>query len=145
MSKSYRAASGIHRTKRIFKSTASIVALLAGSLAAPLAQAQTQTAQAQAAQEPAAALDEIVVTGSRVVRDGYEAPTPVSVLGADQLNAMANTNIADAVRQLPVFSNAVAGRTATANLTSGAAGVNLLNLRGMGSQRTLVLLDGQRV
>ena len=143
MSNTCQAASGFHRTKSLFLSTASIVAMLVCSLAA--SKAQAQTAAPQSAQEPAATLDEIVVTGSRVVRDGYEAPTPVSVLGADQLNAMANTNIADAVRQLPVFSNAVSGRTATANLTSGAAGVNLLNLRGMGSQRTLVLLDGQRV
>ncbi|MCA0202182.1 MAG: TonB-dependent receptor [Proteobacteria bacterium] len=118
--------------------TTSAIAILMNAATAQLAEAQ------QPAQQPAA-IDEIVVTGSRVVRDGYEAPTPVSVLGADQLNAMANTNIADAVRQLPVFSNAVSGRTATANLTSGAAGVNLLNLRGMGSQRTLVLLDGKRV
>ncbi|MGE3334649.1 MAG: TonB-dependent receptor plug domain-containing protein [Rhodospirillaceae bacterium] len=115
------------------------------AIAIIISSAAVQSAAAQQAAPAPASIDEIVVTGSRVVRDGYEAPTPVSVLGADQLNAMANTNIADAVRQLPVFSNAVSGRTATANLTSGAAGVNLLNLRGMGSQRTLVLLDGKRV
>jgi len=125
-----------HVKSRSLATTSALAILLSSQIAA----AQT----APQAAEPAS-LDEIVVTGSRIVRDGYEAPTPVSVLGADQLNAMANTNIADAVRQLPVFSNAVSGRTATANLTSGAAGVNLLNLRGMGSQRTLVLLDGKRV
>ncbi len=99
----------------------------------------------QAAQEPAAAVDEIVVTGSRVVRDGYEAPTPVSVMSADELNAMNTNNIADAVSALPAFSNTVTPRTSTANLSSGAAGVNQLNLRGVGTNRTLILLDGRRV
>ncbi len=99
----------------------------------------------QAAQEPAAAVDEIVVTGSRVVRDGYEAPTPVSVMSADELNAMSTNNIADAVSALPAFSNSVTPRNSTANLSSGAAGVNQLNLRGIGTNRTLILLDGRRV
>jgi outer membrane receptor protein involved in Fe transport len=111
--------------------------------ARPLVVAQAAPPEQQNAQ--AAPTEEIVVTGTRIIRNGYEAPTPVSVLGAEQLNAVAATNIADAVREMPVFSNAVSGRTSTGNLTSGAAGVNLLNLRGMGAQRTLVLLDGHRV
>jgi len=116
--------------------TTSAIAILLSAVAPQLASAQ----------EPAAAsLDEIVVTGSRVVRDGYEAPTPVSVLGADELNAMNTNNIADAVSALPAFSNTVTPRTSTSNLSSGAAGVNQLNLRGIGTNRTLILLDGRRV
>jgi len=121
--------------------TTSAIAILLSSIAPQIANAQTQ-----AAQEPAAAsLDEIVVTGSRVVRDGYEAPTPVSVMSADELNAMSSNNIADAVSALPAFSNSVTPRNSTANLSSGAAGVNQLNLRGLGTNRTLILLDGRRV
>jgi outer membrane receptor protein involved in Fe transport len=105
---------------------------------------QVASAAQQAAQEPAA-LDEIVVTGSRVVRDGYEQPTPVSVMSSDELNAMATNNIADAVNALPAFANSVTPRTSTANLSSGAAGVSQLNLRGIGTNRTLILLDGRRV
>jgi iron complex outermembrane receptor protein len=131
---------GIRLVKARALATTSAIALVASAFATPHA-----AMAADAAQVAQAPVEEIVVTGSRVVRDGYEAPTPVSVMGADQLNNVAAPNIADAVRQLPVFSNAVSGRTATANLTSGAAGVNLLNLRGMGAQRTLVLLDGHRV
>jgi len=101
-------------------------------------------AQAQTTAAVAAPVDEIVVTGSRIVRDGYEAPTPVSVLGTEELNAMNVVNIADAVNILPGFSGSVSPRTSNGNLSSGATGVSQLNLRGMGTNRTLILLDGQR-
>jgi outer membrane receptor protein involved in Fe transport len=117
----------------------SSVALLAGVLLSAPAAAQT----AQSAQAPS--LDEIVVTGSRVIRDGYEAPTPVSVLGAEELNAMNDANIADSVNKLPAFSGSQTQRTGAVNLSSGAAGVNILNLRGLGGHRVLILLDGKRV
>ncbi len=134
-------SSGIRRARAFALASTSTAALLASALAP--AQAQTQTAQAQTAQAPA--VEEIVVTGSRIIRDGYEAPTPVSVLGADELNAMANANIADSINKLPAFTGSQSQRTGAVNLSSGAAGVNLLNLRGLGSQRVLVLMDGKRV
>ncbi|MGE3334641.1 MAG: hypothetical protein AB7I36_13425 [Rhodospirillaceae bacterium] len=56
-----------------------------------------------------ASLDEIVVTGSRIVRQGYEAPTPVSVLGADELNNMGLPNVADAVARLPALQGNTVG------------------------------------
>jgi outer membrane receptor protein involved in Fe transport len=98
----------------------------------------------QAQEVESASLDQVVVTGSRIVRDGYEAPTPVSVLGADELNALNTVNVADAVNVLPAFSNSVSPRSANGNLSTGATGVSQLNLRGMGTNRTLVLLDGKR-
>ncbi|MCC6915669.1 MAG: TonB-dependent receptor plug domain-containing protein, partial [Rhodospirillaceae bacterium] len=116
--------------------TTSAVALIVGSMATPASAQQT-------AQEPAA-VDEIIVTGSRIVRDGYEAPTPVSVLGAEELDSMNAVNIADAVNILPGFSGSVNPRSSNGNLSSGATGVSQLNLRGMGTNRTLILLDGQR-
>ena len=125
------------RIKARSLTTTSVIAILVGAVAAPTASAQTQTAQ-----DPA--LDEIVVTGSRIVRDGYEAPTPVSVLGSEELNAMNVVNLADAVNILPGFSGSVSPRTSNGNLSSGATGVSQLNLRGMGTNRTLILLDGQR-
>jgi iron complex outermembrane recepter protein len=91
-----------------------------------------------------ATLDQVVVTGTRITRDGYEAPTPVSVLGADELNALNTVNVADAVNVLPAFSGSATPRSANGNLSSGATGVSQLNLRGMGTNRTLVLLDGKR-
>jgi len=121
------------RLKALAYSTVSAAALVSVSISS-----------SQAQDAPAASLDEIVVTGSRVVRDGYEAPTPVSVLGAEELNSLNAVNIADAVNVLPGFSGSVNPRTSNGNLSSGATGVSQLNLRGMGTNRTLILLDGHR-
>ncbi|MGE3476367.1 MAG: TonB-dependent receptor plug domain-containing protein [Rhodospirillaceae bacterium] len=101
-------------------------------------------AQAQQAQAQAAAVDEIVVTGTRVVRDGYEAPTPVSVIGIEQLDNAATSNLADAINQLPTLVNSASPQSSAANTTSGQAAINGLSLRGLGISRTLVLLNGQR-
>lgn len=135
---------GFRLVKARALATTSALALIAGTLAGAHQAAAADAAPAQSAQTPAA-VEEIIVTGSRVIRDGYEAPTPVSVLGVEELNKMADTNIADSVNKLPAFSGSTTPRSATANLTSGAAGVNVLNLRGIGGNRVLVLLDGKRV
>ncbi|MGE3333567.1 MAG: TonB-dependent receptor [Rhodospirillaceae bacterium] len=126
-------SNSLRRAKVWAFSTVSAVAIAAGAIT---------EARAQAA--PPASLDEIVVTGSRIVRDGYEAPTPVSVLGAEELDSLNAVNIADAVNILPGFSGSVNPRSSNGNLSSGATGVSQLNLRGMGTNRTLILLDGQR-
>lgn len=118
--------------------TAAIAIVAAASASAP-AQAQTAPPANQAVAE------EIIVTGSRIVRDGYEAPTPVSVLGMEELSNMAVTNVADAVNRLPAFGAAVTSRNASTSVSSGTGGVNQLNLRGLGATRTLVLLDGKRM
>lgn len=88
---------------------------------------------------------EIVVTGTRIVRDGYSAPVPVNVLGAADILAQRPNNIAELVNTLP----AVGGGTSTpagssGNLSSGTAGISTVNLRGLGVTRTLVLIDGRR-
>lgn len=93
----------------------------------------------------AAPVEEIVVSGSRIVRDGYEAPTPVSVLTADQLSTNATTTLNESVARLPVFAGSTLPRGTSFGISSGSAGLSLLDLRGLGSNRTLVLLDGQRV
>lgn len=130
--------SAFRRARAYALASTSSMALLVGAWATPAYAQSTQIAQAPT-------LDEIVVTGSRVIRDGYEAPTPVSVLGAEELNAMNDANIADSVNKLPAFSGSQTQRTGAVNLSSGAAGVNILNLRGLGGHRVLILLDGKRV
>ena len=84
-----------------FMTTASTVAMLASSFAA-----QAQTAPGQQAQAPAVAVDEITVTGTRVVRDGYEAPTPVTVIGVEQIEAAPMQHLSDFVMRLPAFAGA---------------------------------------
>ncbi|WP_286773622.1 MULTISPECIES: TonB-dependent receptor [unclassified Sphingomonas] len=87
---------------------------------------------------------DIVVTGSRIVRDGYAAPTPVSVLGAAEIAAQAPANIADFVNTLPSIAGSGTSATSSGSLSNGIAGINSISLRGLGVGRTLVLVDGQR-
>src|SRR4051812_49315512 len=57
------------------------------------------------AQEGGPSVEEVMVTGSRIQRtDGFEAPTPVSVMGEDMLKEMASTTISQSVIQMPQFS-----------------------------------------
>lgn len=87
---------------------------------------------------------EVVVTGSRIVRDGYNAPTPVSVVSAEELKAEAPANITDFVNTLPAVRNSGTSASSNGSLSNGAAGINSVNLRALGAARTLVLFDGQR-
>jgi iron complex outermembrane recepter protein len=113
----------------------SAIALVAGGIPAT-AQTAPQTSQS-------AVQEEIVVTGSRIARDGFEAPTPVTVISADELEAVPRTNIAEFVNELPALA---ASNTPTPSISSSAGtnGINSLNLRGLGVTRTLTLFDGQR-
>ncbi len=119
----------------------------AGLVALMTSTALTGAASAQNAAKPETSRDtgDIIVTGTRVIRDGYEAPLPTTVLGAEALAAKAPANIADFVNELPAFAGSVSPTTAPAALSAGSIGINALNLRSLGPARTLVLLDGQRV
>lgn len=86
--------------------------------------------------------EEVVVTGSRL-RTGLETPTPATVSNSEQLEAAAPTLISEALNQLPAFKGSSRPTTGTQsqNRDNSAA---FLNLRALGNQRTLVLLDGKR-
>ncbi|MHB1206971.1 MAG: TonB-dependent receptor domain-containing protein [Rhodospirillaceae bacterium] len=88
-------------------------------------------------------LEEIVVAGTRVARDGYSAPTPVTVVGAEQIQHQAMGNITDFINTLPALAGS---QTPNQNIqtASGVVGTNALSLRDLGIQRTLVLIDGER-
>ena len=101
-----------------------------------------QTAPANQAQSEQT--EEIVVTGTRIVREGYEAPTPLTVVDSAALQSGATSNIADLMMTMPVFSGNSSIASQSLSASSGAQGVNNLNLRDLGTVRTLVLLDGQR-
>jgi iron complex outermembrane recepter protein len=143
------------------------VALLAGASAltfASLASGQTTTnpAQAngdvpQATASPAQAtsefskLEEITVTGSRIIHSALSSPTPLTEVNADDLADVHPTTIGSELTDLPIFSGSHGLSTNPGNgsLTTGPTAPNssasVLNLRNMGSNRTLVLLDGKRL
>ena len=125
------------RARRCAVTAASAAALIAALASAP-AYAQDTAAEAQS-EEPI-----ITVTGTRVQRDGYQAPTPRTVLGTDQLERSTTGNVADFVNDLPQLSGSATPANSNSAISSGLAGLNALNLRDLGAPRTLVLLDGQR-
>jgi iron complex outermembrane recepter protein len=104
--------------------------------------------QAAAAQDVAQAdggVEAVSVTGTRIVRDGYSAPTPVTVVGAEQIQAAAPANLADFVNSsLPSVIGSETSNNSSGSLSNGLAGINALNLRSLGVNRTLILLDGHR-
>jgi outer membrane receptor protein involved in Fe transport len=96
-------------------------------------------------EEEPAAVQEVVVTGSRIqVPAGMTTPTPVTAVTADDLNKIAPGNLANALTTMPSFYNSQNASVSTSSGVSKATGSNL-NLRGLGTDRTLVLLDGRRV
>ena len=125
-------------------SALSTAVLVAGLSAVGIDRAHAaQQSTSQAAEE--ATTEEIVVTGSRIVREGYEAPTPMTVIGAEVLATNAEANIAQYLVTIPALVGSGTTGNRVASLGPGSGGVNDLNLRGLGANRTLVLLDGQRV
>jgi iron complex outermembrane recepter protein len=100
-------------------------------------------AAAQDADADAEGLREVTITGTRLRTEGMNAPTPVTVVTAEQLDLVAPGNIAQAIKQLPQFRGNV---DATQNNGIGTdAGQSVVNMRGLGANRTLVLLDGRRM
>jgi len=133
----------------------SAAALAAALCHAGAAQAQdrAQTQSAATTQSEAVPADtavpdqqdggqEIVVTGSRIGRSGFTAPSPVTVVDSARTQELAISNVADALNQLPSFR----ASTGPANVQTagGNVGAKILDLRGLGAPRTLVLVDGRR-
>ncbi len=118
--------------------------LLGGTVFASLSYPGAAFAQEapQAADAPAA---DIVVTGTRIVRDGFQAPTPLTVLTKQDIeNTSPSNNIADFVNQLPQLAGSTKPANSRLNISNGSAGINALNLRNLGEGRVLVLVDGRR-
>ena len=118
---------------------ARVLAFFCGGVMALSAQAQDSEGAEAQSDTP---VEEIVVTASRVQRAGFEAPTPTTVLSAETLEKLGATDIASALNQMPAFQ---ADQNASRNPLGSSAGRRYANLRNLGSQRTLVLMDGQRL
>ena len=118
------------------------VVMVLGVLNQPAALAQNQGAQAQP--------EEIVVTGSRIVRRDFTSQSPIVTIDQSTFNSRTNIGMEAALNQFPQFAP---GGTQAQNSPAGtpfpqadaAPGAATLNLRGLGGNRSLVLLDGRRV
>lgn len=102
---------------------------------APVAE---EAVQDDAATQPG----DIVVTGSRVARSGFSAPTPTTIIGSELMEQRGSTNVATMLNEIPSFRGTV--NPAASGIRTTTPGANYADLRGLGSFRTLTLVDGRR-
>ncbi len=115
---------------------AGICAMLAGAAAAaaPPAFAQTENIQ------------EVVVTGSRIAAPNLTSTSPVQVVSSKEIQQSGRTDVVEVLNSLPqVIQNSQVDFSNTSNSLSTPGGMTTVNLRGIGPQRTLVLVDGRRL
>jgi iron complex outermembrane receptor protein len=109
--------------------TAGVAASFVGAPAATLAQ------------DDVAVQDKVTVTGSRIKRVDIEGPSPVSVISREDIDASGEISVAEVLRGSS-FNTFGSFRNSSG---SSAQSQNVVSLRGLGGQRTLVLLDGRRI
>jgi outer membrane receptor protein involved in Fe transport len=100
------------------------------------------SASAAMAQE---AVEQVVVSSTRLQSAGFDSPTPTTVVSAADLEAQAKPSVFDAIAQLPALQGSTGVGYNTGSTTTGLIGLSALGLRGLSPLRTLVLLDSQRV
>jgi outer membrane receptor protein involved in Fe transport len=140
--------------------TASVIALIFGASSPVAAQTATPadvanpganatqigTPQTQQTDVPANAADQrtpdVVVTGSRIARPTLDSPTPVTTLTAADLTRTGVVSVGDVLNDLPSLRSTYSQANSTQFI--GTSGLNLLDLRGLGVSRTLVLVNGRR-
>ena len=139
----------------VFKSTAVPSHLLPGLIAAQTAStsAATQPVEAAAVAPPVAAeapppandeaesgVEDVIVTGTRIRRKDLTTSTPLTILDSQTITNSGLVSVGDILQNLPQQGNAI-----NVQFNNGGSGATRVNLRGLGPQRTLVLLNGRRV
>lgn len=118
----------------------SLASLIAFLPAAPAAAQTSGTAQPQSE-----IAETVVVSGTRIQATGFSAPTPTTIIGTEQIERSAQPNIFNTIAQLPSLQGSSGTTVNTFSTSSGQQGLSSFSLRGLGTIRTLTLLDGQRV
>jgi outer membrane receptor protein involved in Fe transport len=88
-------------------------------------------------------LEQVVVTGSRIATTGIESPSPLQIVGAEDIDDSGVLNLQDLLLQNPAFGSPAISRT-NSNFSTSSAGVATVDLRNLGTERTLVLVNGRR-
>jgi outer membrane receptor protein involved in Fe transport len=98
------------------------------------------------AEEPAETdVQEIMVTGSRIASSSFAQPTPTTSMSEVDIERSAEPNVFNTIAKLPALQGSTGRATNTNSTSSGIQGLSSFSLRGLGTNRTLTLLDGQRV
>lgn len=115
--------------------------LLAGAAIGVFGSTALGQTAAPAVKEAEAESDTIIVTGTRIKRAGYDTLEPATVVSAAYLEARGITNVADALNEIPGFG---IGVTPEGGQSSFGVGQNFVNRFGLGTARTLTLVNGRR-
>ena len=114
-------------------------------LATASAGAQNAPADDNAAAE-SEKLTEVVVVGSRIRRDTFNAPSPVQVVNREETTMAGFSSVGEALQSTAVTTGAAQINNAFGGfVTDGGPGANTLSLRGLGAGRTLVMINGRRI
>jgi len=105
------------------------------------AQPVTTDPEGEADDSEASEIEEILVTGSRITRSSFDSSTPVTIYDSDFLTDTGATNLADAFRKIPAIG---IGLGPDSSVYAPDPGATFVNLRNLGIERTLVLIDGRR-
>ncbi|HVR92047.1 MAG TPA: TonB-dependent receptor [Novosphingobium sp.] len=128
-------------TKIHLHGATSLAVLALATLAVP-ASAQSAPADDAAAETPA---KEIVVTGSLIRGSSEEAPVPIDVITSEELARQGSPSVIDLIKNLPTSNGIIGDANQFDARAQGNEGIASVNLRGLGPQRTLVLLNGKRI
>lgn len=90
-----------------------------------------------------AEMEQIVVTGSRIATTNLESPSPLQMIGAEDIDSSGVANIQDLLLRSPAMGTPAINRT-NSNFSTASAGVATVDLRNLGTSRTLVLVNGRR-
>ncbi|WP_312487452.1 TonB-dependent receptor domain-containing protein [Massilia timonae] len=112
---------------------------------AATADAAAQATPAEAAPATGEAANVVRISGSRIAARGFTMPTPTTSLTSADLEKSAKPNLFNTLAELPALQGSTGRTTSTNSTSSGIQGLSSLSLRGLGTIRTLTLLDGQRV
>lgn len=127
--------------RTIARLTATTALATATTLALPAHAQDVDPAPVQTSAET----NQIIVTGTRIIRPDLDLPSPVVSVSEEAIAQSGQTNITELLAQSPALYNSETNYDAAGSQARfGGAGVNLLNLRNLGAKRTLVLVDGRR-
>ncbi|WP_309603992.1 TonB-dependent receptor domain-containing protein [Phenylobacterium sp.] len=125
---------------RYFCGGSALAVALTMGLAQGAAAQTTKTAPAAST----AAVSEVVVTGSYIAGSSEKAALPIEVIGKEELAKKGSPSTLDLIKSLPISGPVIGDSNQFSTGAQGQPGAGSINLRGIGSQRTLVLLNGRR-
>lgn len=132
---------GPYMTMQTYRTLVACGVALAGISLVRGADAQTPTPAQTSTNQPQGTLEEVVVTGSLIRQPNITATSPLTTIDRADLDQQDSAEIQDVLLRSP---EVYAGQNSMTGFTSNA-GASTLSLRNLGSNRTLVLIDGQRL